>query len=62
MHKYSYITASAAVKSKLSQVMRALGVYYEVSGYGDCHYFNIVANTMQAAKINNYLDELETVR
>lgn len=62
MRNYSYITASAAVKSKLSQVLRALGVCYEVSGCGDCYYFSIAAEPMQAAKINDYLDELEEVR
>ena len=35
MSNYSYITASADVKTKISQVMRALGVCYEVSGCGD---------------------------
>ena len=62
MRNYSYITASADVKTKISQVMRALGVYYEVSGYGDCYYFSISANPMQADKINACLDELEAVR
>lgn len=62
MCNYSYMTASADVKTKISQVMRALGVYYEVSGCGDCYYFSIDAEPMQAEKINAYLDELETVR
>lgn len=62
MNNYSYITASADVKSKISQVMRALGVYYEVSGCGDCYYFSIDAEPIQAAKINAYLDEMEAVR
>ena len=59
MRNYSYMTASADVKSKISQVMRALGVYYEVSGCGDCYYFSIAAEPMQAAEINDYIDELE---
>ena len=59
MRNYSYITASADVKTKISQVLRALGVCYEVSGCGDCYYFSIAAEPMQAAKINLYLDELE---
>ena len=59
MRNYSYITASADVKTKISQVMRALGVYYEVSGGGDCYYFSISAEPMQAAKINDYIDTLE---
>ena len=62
MRNYSYITASADVKSKISQVMRALGVCYEVSGCGDCYYFSIAAEPMQAAKINDYIDTLEAVR
>lgn len=59
MHNYSCITASEAVKSKISQVLRALGVYYEVSGCGDCYYFSIAAEPMQAEKINNYIEKLE---
>lgn len=59
MLKYSYMTASADVKTKISQVLRALGVYFEVSGCGDCYYFSIAADPMQAAKINTYIDELE---
>ena len=59
MNNYSYITASADVKAKISQVLRALGVYYEVSGCGKCYYFSIVAEPMQAEKINAYIDELE---
>ena len=59
MNKYSYMTASADVKSKISQVLRALGVYYEVSGCGDCYYFSIEAEPMQAEKINNYIEKLE---
>lgn len=62
MLNYSYMTASADVKSKISQVMRALGVSYEVSGCGDCYYFSFAAEPMQAEKINDYLDELEAVR
>lgn len=62
MRNYSYMTASADVKSKISQVLRALGVYYEVSGCGDYYYFSIAAESMQAAKINAFLDELEAVR
>ena len=59
MRNYSYMTASADVKSKISQVLRALGVCYEVSGCGDCYYFSIVAEPMQADKINNYIEKLE---
>ena len=59
MRNYSYITTSADVKTKISQVLRALGVYYEVSGRGDCYYFSISAEPMQAAKINDYIDTLE---
>ena len=62
MLNYSYMTASADVKSKISQVLRVLGVFYEVSGCGDCYYFSIAAEPMQAEKINAYLDELEAVR
>lgn len=62
MRNYSYMTASADVKSKISQIMRALGVYYEVSGCSDCYYFSIAAEPMQAAKINACLDELEAMR
>ena len=62
MRNYSYITASADVKAKISQVLRTLGVCYEVSGCGDCYYFSISAEPMQAAKINACLDELEAVR
>ena len=62
MRNYSYITASAAVKVKISQVLRALGVYYEVSGCGDCYYFSISAEPMQADEINAYIDTLEAVR
>ena len=62
MNNYSYITASADVKTKISQVLRALGVCYEVSGCGDCYYFSIAAEPMQAAKINDYIDTLEAVR
>ena len=62
MNNYSYITASADVKTKISQVLRALGVFYEVSGCGDCYYFSIAANPMQADKINDYIDTLEAVR
>lgn len=62
MRNYSYMTASADVRVKISQVMRALGVCYEVSGCGDCYYFSIAAYPMQAAKINACLDELEAVR
>lgn len=62
MNNYSYITASADVKSKISQVMRALGVYYEMSGCGDCYSFSIAAEPIQADKINACLDELEAVR
>ena len=53
------MTASADAKTKISQVMRALGVYYEASGCGDCYYFSIASEPMQAAKINDYIDELE---
>ena len=59
MRNYSYITASADVKSKIVQVLRALGVCYEVSGCGDCYYFSIAAEPMQAAKINACTDKLE---
>ena len=59
MRNYSYMTASADVKTKISQVMRALGVCYEVSGCGDCYYFSIAAEPMQADKINNYIEKLE---
>ena len=59
MRNYSYITASADVKAKISQVLRALGVYYEISGCGDCYYFSIAAEAMQAEKINNYIEKLE---
>ena len=59
MRNYSYMTASAAVKVKISQVMRTLGVCYEVSGCGDCYYFSISAEPMQAEKINNFIDELQ---
>ena len=59
MHNYSYITDSADVKTKISQVLRTLGVYYEVSGCGDCYYFSIAAEPMQASKINAFIDELE---
>ena len=59
MHNYSYMTVSAAVKAKMSQVLRALGVFYEVSGCGDCYYFSIAAEPMQAEKINAYIDELQ---
>ena len=59
MNNYSYITASADVKAKISQVLRALGVCYEVSGCGDCYYFSISAEPMQAEKINNYIEKLE---
>ena len=59
MRNYSYITASAAVKVKISQVLRALGVYYEVSDCGDCYYFSIAAEPIQADKINNYIEKLE---
>lgn len=59
MRNYSYMTASADVKTKISQVMRALGVCYEVSGCGDCYYFSISAEPNQADKINNYIDELQ---
>lgn len=62
MHNYSYITASADVRAKISQFLRALGVYYEASGCGDCYYFSIAAEPMQAAKINAFIDELEAVR
>ena len=62
MRNYSYITASAAVKVKISQVLRALGVYYEVSGCGDCYCFSISAEPMQADEINAYIDTLEAVR
>ena len=62
MRNYSYITASADVKAKISQVMRTLGVCYEVSGCGDCYYFSISAEPIQAAKINDYIDTLEAVR
>ena len=62
MRNYSYITASADVKSKISQVMRTLGVCYEVSGCGDCYYFSITAEPMQADRINAFIDELEAVR
>ena len=62
MRNYSYITTSADVKSKISQVMRALGVCYEVSGCGDCYYFSIAAEPMQAEQINAYIDKLEAVR
>ena len=62
MRNYSYMTASADVKSKISQVLRALGVCYEASGCGDCYYFSIAAEPMQAAKINDYIDTLEAVR
>lgn len=62
MRNYSYMTASAVVKSKISQGLRALGVCYEVSGCGDCYYFSIDAEPMQADKINAFLDELEAVR
>ena len=62
MHNYSYMTASADVKSKISQVLRTLGVYYEVSGCGDCYYFSIAAEPMQVEKINAYIDTLEAVR
>ena len=62
MLNYSYITASADVKTKISQVLRNLGVFYEVSGCGDCYYFSIAAEPMQAEKINAYLDEMEAVR
>ena len=56
MRKYSYMTASADVKTKISQVLRNLGVYYEVSGCGDCYYFSIAAEPMQAEEINAYLE------
>ena len=59
MCNYSYMTASADVKTKISQVMRALGVYYDVSGCGDCYYFSIAAEPIQAEKINNFIDELQ---
>ena len=59
MRNYSYITASADVKSKISQVLRALGVYYEVPGCGDCYYFSIAAEPMQAEKINAFINELQ---
>ena len=59
MRNYSYITASADVKTKISQVLRTLGVYYEVSGCGDCYYFSIAAEPIQAAKINYYIEKLE---
>ena len=59
MHNYSYMTASADVKTKISQVLRTLGVYYEVSGCGNCYYFSISAEPMQAEKINAYIDELQ---
>ena len=59
MRKYSYITASADVKTKISQVLQALGVYYEVSGCGDCYYFSISAEPIQAEKINTFIDELQ---
>ena len=59
MHNCSYITASADVKTKISQVLRSLGVCYEVAGCGDCYYFSIAAEPMQADKINNYIDELQ---
>ena len=59
MHNYSYMTASADVKTKISQVLRALGVCYEVSGCGDCYYFSIAAEPMHADKINDYLEKLE---
>ena len=59
MRNYSYMTASADVKTKISQVLRALGVCYEVSGCGDCYYFSIAAEPMQAEKINNFIDELQ---
>ena len=62
MRNYSYITSSADVKPKISQVLRALGVFYEVSVYGDCYYFSIAAEPMQADKINDYIDTLEAVR
>ena len=62
MRNYSFITASADVKTKISQVLRTLGVYYEVSGCGDCYYFSIAAEPMQAVKINDYIDTLEAVR
>ena len=58
MRNYSYMTASAAVKTKISQVLRALGVCYEVSGCGGCYYFSIAAEPMQADKINNYIEKL----
>ena len=59
MRNYSYMTVSEAVKVKISQVLRALGVFYEVSGCGDCYYFSIAAEPMQAEKINAYIDELQ---
>ena len=62
MNNYSYITASAAVKTKISQIMRTLGACYEVSGCGDCYYFSIAAEPMQAEEINAYIDTLEGVR
>ena len=62
MRNYSYMTASADVKTKISQFMRTLGVCYEVSGCGDCYYFSISAEPMQAEKINACIDELEAVR
>ena len=62
MRNYSYITASVDVKTKISQVLRALGVYYEVPGCGDCYYFSIAAEPMQADQINAYIDTLEAVR
>ena len=59
MNKYSYMTASADVKTKISQVLRTLGVYYEISGCGDCYYFSIAAEPMQAEKVNAFIDELQ---
>ena len=59
MRNYSYITASADVKTKISQVLRTLGVYYEISGCGDCYYFSIAAEPMQAEKVNAFIDELQ---
>ena len=64
MLNYSYMTASEDVKIKISQILRALGIYYEVSGCGDCYYFSFAASPKQAAKINACIDELypEAVR
>ena len=59
MNNYSYMTTSADVKTKISQVLRALGICYEVSGCGDCYYFSIAAEPIQADKINNYIEKLE---